>query len=112
MTNKPRVGDKVRVTYTHEGEVSEVLEQIFRMEPCSYHEYVTDSRYYTANIEILERAKPKWQDGDVAECMEVGLRFRLGGKWYNQHGKVETTDDSTANYFDYKLIMRDGKPVL
>lgn len=102
-----KVGDRIRTTYINEGAVTEVSAggTISFGSGC----YLTPGEVERgeAAIEILERAKPKWQDGDVAVFLG-NPRFYLGGKWYTPDGPYCGGSPQTH---EYKLIMRDGKPV-
>lgn len=110
----PQVGDKVKATLRPERADEWGYESVVRGTVDRIHEdgawmgkgcFLFD--HFT--FEILERAKPKWQYGDVALWDNMGdpqIRFYIGGRWLTPGG------GKTGGFeHEYKLIMRDGKPV-
>lgn len=109
-----KVGDRIRQTSVFEGVVTSVDVDFVTIQDDSPNAFINllakSSRRKEITTEILERAKPVWQDGDVA-VFRGNTRHRLGGTWFSANGNVQTSDDTTADWFGYKLILRDGKPV-
>lgn len=117
MSETPKVGDRVRVTDTWEGVVTDVAK--------NGTEFFIDGNISIRKnfgsplrqVEILERAKPVWQDGDVARNVAdygldpTGLRFLLGGNWHSPTGTRQMGGVEAADRLGYVLYMRDGKLV-
>ena len=111
MSDKPQVGDKVRVSRTYEDGVeltwTGIVDRVSLL-GFSFRNYAFLSENYS--VEILERAKPKWRDGDVVKHPELygveALRFRIRDEWYTIDGKTAACLED-----EYVLVMRDGRPV-
>jgi hypothetical protein len=108
VSETPKVGDRIRVLYVMEGVVTRVNDRGTIDFGDTYFVLPQELETGECKLEILERAKPKWQDGDVAEFLG-STRFYLGGEWFTPSGPYMGQHPSTN---EYKLIMRDGKPIL
>lgn len=107
--NSPNIGDRVRCkhTRTYEGVVTKVTNNGFYADICGESGYFDQPNY---DVEILERAKPVWRDGDVARNPDLtgsqALRFRSDGRWYTWSGLTPAVMQD-----EYVLVMRDGRSV-
>lgn len=111
-----QVGDRVRITVpygettaTYEGPIVKCREDFVELD--GHFGFYSDRGY---DVEVIEKAKPKWQHGDVAlygadgylpltYC--VASPFRADGWYWPDGGRL------TMRGEELRLIFRDGKPV-
>ncbi len=104
--NEIQVGDRVRITTAREGIVSKASgDCIVLLDNYAINMAFNDGLDRT--VEVIEKAKPKWRDGDVAVFLGE-VRFFARGEWYTPEGPYQGTMPAVDKY---KLVMRDGKPV-
>lgn len=94
----PAVGDRVRVTYTCEGEVTSVGYETFLMKGVDSENlpfercYVHDPKPEHLSFEKLQDPEPTWVNGDVIAVPEQGetrpsVEFhRIGTRWLTKSG--------------------------
>jgi hypothetical protein len=97
-----QIGDKVRVTSTPQrGDVLITWEGLVTRTGVEYvhvgsgeSEHAFGRKHYA--IEVIEKAKPKWREGDLAwfDRSVVGvpghLRVLRGGAWYDIYGNRQS----------------------
>ncbi len=112
----PKVGDRIRTTYTYEGVVDKVNTDggVSFSDDDGYNYWSPGEDECT--LEILERAKPVVTNGDVARAKgwpdQSGIRFAINGEWKDRSGMRQW--DNLVEPIEsgcYELLLRDGKPV-
>ncbi len=110
MTETPKVGDRVRYSYHYEGVVTKVENEWVHIGEESCHRIEPQPKgWRTQTLEILERAKPVWQNGDVA--LEADCTIPV--IWCADQGRFNWPSGvkNMGNWDTFKLILRNGKPV-
>lgn len=91
-TYTPKVGDRVRVTRTLEGKVTDAerghwMSPHFMLEVdgAGYHEIHDEDNW---EIEKLRDPEPQWVNGDVVKVRPYIPAYRIGDKWLTCDGRA------------------------